>query len=67
MTPKHPPMTPREIRAKLLADGFEEGKGKGDHRNFKKAGVGKVTLDMGAKEVPTGTLRSIYRQARWEW
>jgi predicted RNA binding protein YcfA (HicA-like mRNA interferase family) len=28
---------------------------------------GRVTIDAGAREIPTGTLRSIYRQARWEW
>ena len=28
---------------------------------------GKVTLDMGADPIPTGTLRSIYNQAGWEW
>ncbi|TAK49798.1 MAG: type II toxin-antitoxin system HicA family toxin [Xanthobacteraceae bacterium] len=27
----------------------------------------RVTVDMGAREIPTGTLRSIYRQAGWEW
>jgi predicted RNA binding protein YcfA (HicA-like mRNA interferase family) len=26
-----------------------------------------VTIDRGAREFPTGTLRSIYRQAGWEW
>jgi hypothetical protein len=30
-------------------------------------GPGKVTLDMGADPIPTGTLRSIYKQAGWEW
>jgi hypothetical protein len=28
---------------------------------------GKVTLDIGADPIPTGTLRSIYKQAGWEW
>jgi predicted RNA binding protein YcfA (HicA-like mRNA interferase family) len=28
---------------------------------------GRVTLDMGARDIPMGTLRSIYRQAGWEW
>lgn len=59
--------TPKEIVRKLVAEGWTEVGGKGDHRNFKKAGMGKVTVDMGAREIPVGTLRSIYRQAGWRW
>ncbi|WP_084539879.1 type II toxin-antitoxin system HicA family toxin [Azorhizobium doebereinerae] len=43
-------------------------KGPGDHLQFKRPDLpGRVTLDMGAKAIPTGTLRSIYRQAGWDW
>jgi hypothetical protein len=28
---------------------------------------GLVTVDMGESEIPTGTLRNIYRAAEWEW
>ncbi len=28
---------------------------------------GRVTIDTGAREQIAGTLRSIYRQAGWEW
>ncbi|WP_306416210.1 type II toxin-antitoxin system HicA family toxin [Affinirhizobium pseudoryzae] len=27
----------------------------------------RVSLDMGVREIPTGTLRSIFRQAWWDW
>lgn len=43
-------------------------KGLGDHVQWKhSATTGRVTVDMGQPEIPTGTLRSIYRQAGWEW
>lgn len=53
----------------LGADGWEVyRKGPGDHVQFKHpTKPGKVTVDMGEPEIPTGTLRSIYRQAGWTW
>jgi predicted RNA binding protein YcfA (HicA-like mRNA interferase family) len=43
-------------------------KGKGDHVNFTKPGNRfVVTVDTGVKEIPIGTLRSIYRLAGWAW
>jgi predicted RNA binding protein YcfA (HicA-like mRNA interferase family) len=43
-------------------------KGPGDHVQFKHpTGPRRVTVDAGSREMPTGTLRSIYRQANWEW
>jgi len=42
--------------------------GPGDHVQYRHPmKPGRVTLDNGAREIPTGTLRSIYRQAGWEW
>lgn len=60
---------PRIIRQMLEQAGWEVvRKGPGDHLQFKRPDqTGRVTLDMGAKEIPTGTLRSIYRQAGWDW
>lgn len=60
---------PRIIRQMLEADGWQEARrGPGDHIQFKRPGQPSlVSLDMGAKEIPTGTLRSIYRQAGWDW
>lgn len=68
MNPKRPTETPKEVVRRLLADGWTERKGKGDHRNFVKPGRPVVvTVDMGVREIPIGTLRNIYRQAGWAW
>lgn len=66
MSPKRKTETPRDIVKKLLAEGWIDVGGKGDHRNFKEDGR-RVTVDMGVREIPVGTLRSVYRQAGWEW
>lgn len=59
----------REVIARLVVDGwFVVRKGPGDHVQFKHPQKpGRVTVDKGEKEIPTGTLRSIYRQAGWDW
>lgn len=69
MARKHSPKRPREVARLLRADGwFVKRKGPGDHVQYPHpAKPGKVTLDMGADPIPTGTLRSIYSQAGWEW
>lgn len=66
---KHPPMSPRDIVRRLEADGwFLKRKGPGDHRQYAHPQKpGKVTVDMGSRDIPTGTLRSVFRQAGWEW
>jgi predicted RNA binding protein YcfA (HicA-like mRNA interferase family) len=41
---------------------------KGDHHQFKHpAKPGLVTVPHPKKDLPMGTLRSIYRQAGWKW
>jgi predicted RNA binding protein YcfA (HicA-like mRNA interferase family) len=59
----------RDVIAKLRQDGWSVArKGPGDHVQFQHPHKpGQVTLDAGARELPAGTLRSIYRQAGWEW
>jgi predicted RNA binding protein YcfA (HicA-like mRNA interferase family) len=59
----------RDVAARLRQDGWIIArKGPGDHVQYKHViRAGRVTIDMGAREIPTGTLRSIYRQAGWEW
>jgi predicted RNA binding protein YcfA (HicA-like mRNA interferase family) len=52
---------------RLIADGWAERPGKGDHRNFVKTRHGVVTIDTGVREIPIGTLRNIYRIAGWKW
>ena len=69
MTPHRKPLTPRELARKLRDDGWQiKRKGPGDHVQWVNGSKpGKVTVDMGVKEIPTGTLRSIFRQAGWDW
>jgi predicted RNA binding protein YcfA (HicA-like mRNA interferase family) len=59
----------RDVVAKLRDDGWVVArKGPGDHVQYKHPGkLGRVTLDAGAREIPSGTLRSIYKQAGWKW
>jgi predicted RNA binding protein YcfA (HicA-like mRNA interferase family) len=66
---KHKPITPKEAVKMLEADGWTlKRRGPGDHRQFAHpTKKGKVTVDMGVREIPIGTLRSIYRQAGWNW
>lgn len=69
MARRHGPETPRQVTGKLLADGwYVKRRGPGDHVQFAhKKKPGKVTIDTGVREIKTGTLRSIYRQAGWDW
>lgn len=59
----------RDVVARLKLEGWKVVRhGPGDHVQFKHpARLGRVTIDMGSREIPTGTLRSIYRQAGWKW
>lgn len=63
------PMLPKEVAKLLRADGWSiKRKEPGYHVHYAHpTKPGKVTLDMGADPIPTGTLRSIYRQAGWDW
>lgn len=57
------------VQKRLKKDGWEIArKGPGDHLQYKHPGkTGRVTIDAGARDIPTGTLRSIYKQAGWNW
>jgi predicted RNA binding protein YcfA (HicA-like mRNA interferase family) len=59
----------RDVVAQLAQDGWViVRKGPGDHVQYRHpTKPGRVTVDAGAREMPTGTLRSIYRQAGWDW
>ena len=67
MSPKRTVERPRDVAKRLLVDGYAQRPGKGDHVNFVKPGAPIVTLDMGKREIPIGTLRMIYRAAGWTW
>jgi predicted RNA binding protein YcfA (HicA-like mRNA interferase family) len=65
---RHGPERPSDICRRLERDGWQPRAGRGDHLNFNKSGQPVVvTMDMGMKEIPIGTLRSIYRKAGWKW
>lgn len=59
----------RDVASRLASEGWQVvRKGPGDHVQYKHpTKPGRVTLDTGAREQTAGTLRSIYRQAGWEW
>ena len=53
---------------RLTQEGWINMGGKGDHVKFKHPDKqGHVVVPHPRKDLPIGTLRSIYRQAGWEW
>lgn len=61
-------MSSRQIIRKLLADGWTLRNTGGSHHQFVHADKpGRVTVKHPSKDIPIGTLRSIYRQAHWKW
>lgn len=57
-------MTSREIVAALKADGWILARTKGSHAQYRHpAKPGLVTVPMHPGDVPTGTLKSIAKQA----
>ncbi|MHB8179089.1 MAG: type II toxin-antitoxin system HicA family toxin [Vulcanimicrobiaceae bacterium] len=59
----------RDLRRRLRSEGFEIVDQEGAHEQWKCAGrSGRVTVSgKDGQDVPTGTLRNIFRQAGWEW
>jgi predicted RNA binding protein YcfA (HicA-like mRNA interferase family) len=61
-------MNSREIIKRLRDDGWQLHHTKGDHHQFKHPEKqGKVTVPHPKKDIAIGTLRSIFRQAGWDW
>ena len=54
----------RKIIKLLMQDGFELVKTVGSHHKFKK-GDKTVTVPHPKKDLPLGTVRSLYKQAGW--
>lgn len=54
----------RKIIKKLEKDGFDLVKVVGSHHKFKKGPL-TVTVPHPKKDLPLGTVRSIYKQAGW--
>jgi len=61
-------MNSREIISELQRDGWVKVSTKGSHCQFSHpTKKGKVTVPHPKKDFPIGTLRSIFRQAGWDW
>jgi predicted RNA binding protein YcfA (HicA-like mRNA interferase family) len=61
-------MKSAEVIGRLEAEGWVLVGGKGDHRKYKHPDrPGHVVVPHPRKDLPTGTLRNIYRQAGWVW
>ena len=57
-------MQSREVIRKLLEDGWFQVSQVGSHRQFKHpVKSGRVTVPFPKKDIPTGTLKSIEKQA----
>lgn len=61
-------MTSKEIIRRLENEGWYCAGGKGDHQKYKHPSkAGHVVVPHPRKDIPTETLRNIFRQAGWEW
>ncbi len=61
-------MDSREIIKRLRKDGWELIHIKGSHHQFKHPQkAGRVTVPHPKRDLPVGTLKSIFRQAGWKW
>ena len=64
-----PPMLrdSRDIIRRLLGDGFVLVSTRGSHHKYRQAESGRIViLPHPRKDIPAGTIRSIYRQAGWD-
>ncbi|WP_300009762.1 type II toxin-antitoxin system HicA family toxin [uncultured Roseobacter sp.] len=56
----------RKLIKMLEKDGWQRVATKGDHHQFKHpTKPGRVTIPHPVKDIPRGTVMSIYRQAGW--
>ncbi|MDE0030768.1 MAG: type II toxin-antitoxin system HicA family toxin [Deltaproteobacteria bacterium] len=61
-------MRSTEIIRRLKRDGWTLRNTRGSHQQFAHPEKpGHVTVKHPTKDIPTGTLRNIYRQAQWDW
>lgn len=61
-------MSSQAIIKRLKNDGWYLVGVDGDHHQFKHASkTGKVTVPHPKKDIHIATLRSIFRQAGWDW
>ncbi|QHI97678.1 addiction module toxin, HicA family [Xylophilus rhododendri] len=61
-------MDSKQIVRRLLAEGWVKVAVVGSHTKFKLPGrMNHVVVPHPKKDLPIGTVRSIYRQAGWQW
>ena len=61
-------MASAEVIRRLKSEGWVLHHVRGSHHQFKHPEkLGKVTVPHPERDFPLGTLRSIFRQAGWEW
>jgi len=57
-----------DVLQRLAEDGWSVVRVRGDHHQLKHpTKPGRVTIAHPVKDIPIGTLRSVFRQAGWEW
>jgi predicted RNA binding protein YcfA (HicA-like mRNA interferase family) len=61
-------MGSREVIRRIEADGWREVAQKGSHKQYRHPSKpGRVTVPHPKKDLPVGTVRSIFRQAGIPW
>ncbi|MCY4601840.1 MAG: type II toxin-antitoxin system HicA family toxin [Acidobacteria bacterium] len=61
-------MSSADVIRRLRRDGWTRRNTTGSHHHYThRTKPGVVTVAHPRKDVPVGTLRSIYRQAGWKW
>ena len=61
-------MDSRTVIRRLKREGWTLRNTRGSHQQFvHPAKPGRVTVKHPTRDLPVGTLRNIYRQARWKW
>lgn len=63
-----PTLSSTEVIRRLRKDGWELTRTKGSHHQFTHPHKpGRVTLPHPVRDIPIGTLRSVFVQADWPW
>ena len=61
-------MNSREVVSKLKKDGWQLVNIRGSHHQYKHPQrKNKITVPHPKKDLPIGTLKSIFKQANWDW
>lgn len=62
------PWSSRDVQDRLKAEGWTLEVTRGSHEQWKHpTKPGRVTVPSKVRDMPPGTLRSIFRQAGWNW